>query len=188
MAMLKDEVSICKAVCMKIDEDTGLLATLQYHTERNDQGKIDHEKSKYRWIARVFKMADMKAEIINLKSDENALKKYRWPDDPDPWFICVNNGNDGRCAAKFYMTKMNKIKSWEDGQEVLKGFVTKTAKREEGYNTNAAYATDAYTATNGDTLDLTDKAALLAHVGQTLYRNQQMKSKLGKAIKMVATN
>lgn len=175
MAMLKDEITIIKALCVNVTDDVAMLVTLQYHTEQNNSGKVDHEKSKYRWYARIVKTPEFQAEIRKLMDDSVSMNKHFWPKDPDPWCICINNSNTNKNAARFYALKLRKAVSWEEGLERLKGFTPKTAKKPGGYNQNAVYETTGYKADNGDVVDLTDKEALLAHVGQSLYKVQAMK-------------
>lgn len=177
MAMLKDEVSILKAQCIQVDDSTAVIVTQQYHTEPNEQGKTDRQKSKYRWIGMVAKIADIKKLIADLSSDANRLKKWRWPNDPDPWYICSSNESAGYAIAKFFENKLKKMRSWEEGQQFLRGWETQTKNRDGAYNSGAVYPTD-FKTVDGVPVDLTDKDSILKQVGKTIYREHIMKSKL----------
>lgn len=178
MAMLNDEVAILKAQSIEIDENTILIVTQQYHTEKNAQGKTDRAKSKYRWLARVFTKDDLKKTIDFYYSDAQRLQKSRWPNDPDPWYLCCGNDCSGAVVGKFFENKLKKTRSWEDGQKFLAGWQTQTANRVGAYNAGAVYPIENFKAENGDIVSLADKKALLAHVGQNLYHDHVMKSKL----------
>lgn len=179
MSMLKDEIAILKSVMISIDDDTAVLATLQYHTEENPTtGKLDRSKSKYRWLARVFKLEDLKAKIKWCMQDENALAKFKWPDDNSPWWICAANDSNNKTIGKWLATKLKKIKKWDDGQLLLNGWQPKTASRKEGrYNTAAKYEITGYITDAGETVSLDDKEALLKNVGKNLYHAHQTKTK-----------
>lgn len=180
-AMLKDEIAILKAVMMQVDDNTAMLVTLQYHTEKNpDTGKLDRSKSYYRWLARVFKLDDLKAKIKWCMQDENALAKFKWPGDTSPWWICAANDSNNKTIGKWLNTKLKKLKTWNDGQLALKGWQSKTAKREAGYNEAAKYETEGYLTESGSTISLTDQKAILENVGKNLIYVCQMKSKMAK--------
>ena len=177
MAMLKDESQLLKSLMVRVDDNTILLVTEQYHTERNDLGKVDRSKSKYRWLARVFSNDSLRNLISELYDDANRLNRFRWPKDPDPWYICGDNSSTNGVIASWLSIKLKKIMTWEDGMKKLDGWETKTALREAGYNLSAAYDTEDYTDENGQLVSLKDKDALLKRVDQTLYKVRVLKSK-----------
>lgn len=175
MAMLPDEISLLKSVMVEVEPGTALLVTMQYHTEPNSLGKTDRSKSKYRWMARVFKIEDLKKKIDWLYEDANRLNRFKWPNDPWPYFICANDSENGR-IADWLSVKLKKLRSWEDGQKILKGWETQTAKRAAGYNLAAKYETEDYLDESGNKVSLTDKDALLARVGQNLWKLHNVKT------------
>ena len=180
MSMLKDEVSVLKSVMVQLDSETAVLVSLQYHVEPGENGKTDRSKSKYRWLARVFKLADLKSKIEWCYRDENRLNRFKWPDDPDPWYICAGGDSENRRIGDWLATKLKKIQTWENGLKTLDGWETKTKKRQAGYNASAKYDTDDYLDPAGNKVSLKDKDELLKHVGQNLYKTRLMKSKLPK--------
>lgn len=169
MPMLKDEITVVKSLLIKLDLDHSMLVTYQYHTEPNDMGKVDRSKSKYRWMARVFKTDDLIKKINWMRLDENRLSKFKWPNDPWPWYVSSGYPEHWK-IADWLATKLKKIKSWEDGQKFLQGWETKTKHRAEGFNKNAKYEIEGYLDEKGQTVSLVDKAALLKRVGQNLIK------------------
>ena len=167
--MLKDEISVLKSVMISLDPDTAVLVTYQYHTETNEFSKVDRSKSRYRYIARVFKVEDLVKKIKEMREDANRLVKARWPDDPWPWYICAKYPENGY-VADWLAVKLKKIKSWEDGQKILSGFQTGTKKRIAGFNEKAKYEIEGYLDKDGNQVSLADKASLLARVGQNLIK------------------
>lgn len=167
MAMLKDEATILKSLMIKLNDDTAMLVTYQYHSERDEYNKVDRSKTQYRWFARIFKIEDLANKIKWLYEDANRLSKFKWPDDPWPYYITAKYP-ENYVIARWLATKLKKIKSWEDGQKMLSGYTAKTKKHAGGYNFNAEYRIDGYKDANGQEVSLTDREALLARVGQNL--------------------
>jgi len=134
--------------------------------------KGNRAASRYRWLARVCDVQAVKDQIAFLKADANRLLGWKWPDDPS-WDgkICTNDSTNSRAAA-WLQLKLNKAVSWEDGLEIFKGY----KKAQKAYNLKAAYETEGYSASDGSVLNLTDKAALLAHRGQNLVKEQVLKT------------
>lgn len=177
IVMPKDAFTILKAVSFKIDEETMCIATLQYHIERDAEGKTLREKSRYRWLARVCKIADVKAEAEKLQLDENRLGKWIWPNDPS-WngTVMTNEPTNDRAAA-WLKCRLKKLTDWETGQKLLKGW----KKAEQDFNLNAAYDTEDYVCEDGTKISLTDKEALKKQLGKNLhkelYRNVKAKER-----------
>ena len=182
----KDEIQVLKAQAIKIDDAHMLLVTLQQHAEDNEFGKIDRSKSMYRWFARVLAIDAMKEHIKILNDPAHCMEKYVWPDDKSGYYFCAANSIQCKTIAHWYELKLSKMLDWEIGQKVLKGWHRKTKMSEEGYNPNAAYEIDGYVADNGDVVSLSDREALLAHVGQNLQKINVLKSQ-AKNIKTTAT-
>lgn len=169
MSMLKDETTILKGMMMQLNEEAAVLVTLQYHTERNEFSKVDRSKSKYRWFARIFKLEDLKKKIAWLLDDANRLNKFKWPNDPWPWYVSATYPENYKIAS-FLATKLKKMKSWEDGQKQLDGWQTGTKKRIADYNPTAKYATEGYQDESGNLVSLKDKDKLISLVGQNLIK------------------
>lgn len=176
----KNEMKLLKGFAIDIDGNHVLISTLQQHIEDNELGKVDRAKSMYRWTARVISKPDLESLISDLYSDGKRLQNYSWPDDPTGNFLLIGNYIDCNAAAKWYENKLKHIVDWETGQKILNGWHKKTATKDEGYNPNAKYEIDGYTATNGDTVSLADKDALVAHANQTLLKINTLKSQQKK--------
>lgn len=169
MAMLKDEITVVKSVMLSLDQDTAMLVTYQYHTETNEYNKVDRSKSKYRYMARVFKVDDLVTKIKQMREDANRMSKFKWPDDPWPWYICAGYPENWK-VADWLACKLKKIKTWEDGQKVLAGYKSGTKTRIAGFNDKAKYDLEGYLDNKGNTVSLTDKDALLKLIGQNLIK------------------
>lgn len=167
--MLKDEITVVKSVMINLDEDTAMLVTYQYHTETNEYSKVDRSKSRYRYMARVFKIEDLVTKIKQMREDANRLSKFKWPNDPWPWYICAGYPENWK-VADWLACKLKKIKSWEDGLKVLDGYKTGTKTRVAGFNDKAKYDIEGYVDENGNTVSLIDRDALLKLVGQNLIK------------------
>ena len=174
MPMLKDESTILKSVMLKLDNDIAMVVTYQYHTERNEsndvgKSKIDRTKSKYRWMARVFKLSDLVKKINWLREDANRMSKFKWPNDPWPYYISAGYPENWK-IADWLSTKLKKIKTWEDGQKHLAGWQSGTKTRIAGYNETAKYQINGYLDEAGNTVSLTDRDTLLKLVGKNLIK------------------
>lgn len=167
--MLKDEITVVKSLMMQVDKDIAMLVTYQYHTETNEFSKIDRSKSKYRWMARVFKTDDLVKKITSMREDANRLNKFRWPNDPWPWYICAGYPENWK-VADWLLTKYKKIKTWDEGQKILAGWKSSTSKRQEGFNEKAKYEIDGYLDKDGKPVSLADKQAILDHLGDNLIK------------------
>jgi len=177
MAMLKDEIQLLKSIMIRLDQNHVLLVTDWYHTEKNDMGKTDRSKSKYRWLARVFTDDELKKMISTMYDDANRMNRCRWPNDPDPWYLCVGNDSTNGVVANWLAIKYKKVKTWEDGLKLLHGWETKTKNRDAGYNLAASYDIVDYLDESGNKVSLEDKDTLLKLVGQNLYKPHTKKQK-----------
>lgn len=169
--MKKDEATMLKSLMVELDDNNVLLVTHQYHTEpRESDGKPDREKSRYIWISRVMAKDDVKKLAAWCWADENRLGRWKWPslDKAWPFYICTT-GDDCKAAGSWLLTKLNKIVSWKDGIKQIYGWKKETKGHPVGeYSKKAMYVHEGYTADNGDVVDLTDREALLKHIGQNL--------------------
>lgn len=170
--MLNDEIINLKSLMVNIEGDINLIVCLQYHTERlpggdNSSGKFDRSKSMYRWIARVTTRQAIEDCINNLYKEENMNEKFKWPDEPDGYYLNCKYSRAYEVAS-WLETKLKKIKSWKDGLKVFAGYESKTKNRKGGINEKAKYKTEGYAAPDGTIVSLTDKDELLKHVGQNL--------------------
>lgn len=175
--MPKDAFTILKAISFKIDEETMCIATLQYHIERDADGKTAREKSRYRWLARVCKIEDVKAQVAFLCDDARRLEKWKWPDDPSWDGVVMTNDCTNDRASAWLNCRLKKLVDWEMGQKLLKGW----KKADQDYNLNASYDTENYICEDGSKISLTDKEALKKQVGKNmhkeLYRNVKAKER-----------
>lgn len=173
--MKLDEFTILKACSFKLDEEKICIATLQYHTETSEDGKTERSKSRYRWLARVVNLADVKAKIEELDSLENRLGRWTWPNDPS-WngFIATNDSTNER-AASWLNCRLKKLVSWEDAQKILLG-----VKKNGEINKNSVYDTEDYICEDGSKISLTDLEALKTQLNKNmhkeLHRNIKAKS------------
>lgn len=178
--MLNDEFVILKACSFKIDDETMCIATLQYHIEKDKDGKTVRTKSRYRWLARVCKISDVQAKVAWLCDDSRRLDKWRWPNDPS-WDGCVatNDSTNDRASA-WLNCRLKKLVDWELGQKLLKGW----KKCEQDFNLNAAYDTEDYICEDGSKISLTDREALKKQLNKNmhkeLYRNVKAKEREAK--------
>ena len=168
--MLKDEMEMLKSTSMKVDDSHIMVVAMQYHSEKTDQGKRNTKKSMYRYFAKVLSIEDWQKKLDYMFSDEHRLEKFKIQNDPSGYYLVVNKDCTNYNVANWLEGKIRKVKSWEDGQKILKGFKNKTASHEAQYVEKAKYLVDKYQTENGDVLDITDVDALLKHVGQNLIR------------------
>ena len=176
--MLKDEMQVIKSIMVEVDPNTVLLLTQQYHTEEGDNGKVDRSKSQYRWMGRIMEKDEVTKTIQWCLDDQNRLARWRWPNDKLSYYICINNGSECSNAGHWLLTKLHKLRPWDIGLKYFKGWKPQTKAKPEAYNTNWGYAVDNYVCDNGDVICLTDREAVLKHVGQNVTVPREMKSKL----------
>lgn len=184
--MKPNEMEILRAVSTKLDKDTLFVITYQYHTEKDPddpEGKRTLKSaSRYRMLGRIERISDLEARMIELRSDENRLDPWKWPDDPS-WDGDILYAKDASNAARsnWIRLKLNKAISWENATALMQGFKKDTDKTSKTFgqyvirNPSVAYDTKGYTCTNGDVIDIDDKEALLAHVGQNVVKEIEMK-------------
>lgn len=177
--MLKDEMAVTKGIMIDLGNDNILFVVQRYHTERNeDTGKVDRSKSLYSWVARVTTRQEILDKISWCMDDKNRLNRFKFKNDPYPYYLAVGNSSDNAAFANFLTNKLKKMDSWEDGMKRLNGWETQTANRQAGYNANAKWMVKGYKADNGDMVDLDDHESVLKCIGQNLFADQVMKSKL----------
>ena len=178
MSMMKpDEMQIVKCVSMKVSDNIALLVTWQYHTEKTDQGKVDRDKSTYRWLARVEKIEDIKKRIADMKSDAKRLEPWTWPDDPSWKGKIFTKDSTNAVGASWLETKLKKLEDWESGLKHLNGF----KKCLNDYKPSAKYELEGYLDPDGNEVSLTDREALLKLVGKNLYKPVLKKERKGKS-------
>lgn len=185
--MKKDEMAILKALMVKLDNDDNgyvMLVANRYHTEFGDNGKINRDKSRYEYIAKVMKHNDWVALINECMDDSRRLETFAWEN--DDWHIFVNKDSTNYAVGKWFINKLKKPYSWDDGMKVLHGWKKGTAKRVEGFAPKDAYATSEYKALDGELISIEDKDAVLKHVGELLIHSVMMKSKLPKFVAVAA--
>ena len=184
--MFVDEMEILRAASAKLDPETVFVMTYQYHTEKdpddpNGKKKL-RAKSRYRMLGRIEKLQDLEAKMAELRRDENRLSPWKWPDDPS-WDGKILYAKDASSAGRsnWIRLKINKALSWDNMLLLMQGFKKDTKKDSKTFGKyvvmtpGAAYDTKGYTCSNGDVIDIDDKEALLAHVGQNVWKEIRMK-------------
>lgn len=165
--MKADEMVILKAVSFKLDDETMCIATYQYHVEHDEAtGKVMRAKSRYRWLARVMKIADVREQVAWHHDDCRRLEKWKWPDDPS-WDGCIAlNDSSNEKASAWLACRLKKLVDWEQGQKLLRGWKA----REQEYSRSSAYELDDYQTEDGEMISLTDREALKKQVGKNLWK------------------
>ena len=184
--MFVDEMEILRAASAKLDPETVFVMTYQYHTEKdpddpNGKKKL-RAKSRYRMLGRIEKLQDLEAKMAELRRDENRLSPWKWPDDPS-WDGKILYAKDASSAGRsnWIRLKINKALSWDNMLLLRQGCKKDTDKKSRTFGQyvvmtpGAAYDTKGYTCSNGDVIDIDDKEALLAHVGQNVWKEIGMK-------------
>lgn len=183
--MKVDEFSLLKAVNIELDEKTGFLLTLQYHTEKGDRSK-----SRYRWLGRVYLKDDLSKHIDESKSDAHRLEAWKWPDDPS-WDGKIYSADSNRGAeARFLRNKLKKMVDWDMGVKVLNGWrEIKSNPSKTGYNEASKYEVSNYTISSGQQLaSIVNRELLLTLVGQNLWHEVSKTDKKTTASAMHPAN
>ena len=184
--MFVDEMEILRAASAKLDPETVFVMTYQYHTEKdpddpNGKKKL-RAKSRYRMLGRIEKLQDLEAKMAELRRDENRLSPWKWPDDPS-WDGKILYAKDASSAGRsnWIRLKINKALSWDNMLLLMQGFKKDTKKGSKTLGQyvvmtpGAAYDTKGYTCSHGDVIAIDDREALLAHVGQNVWKDIRMK-------------
>ena len=186
MAMKQDEMEILRAASAKLDPETIFVMTYQYHTEKDPddpQGKKNlRAKSRYRLLGRIERVQDLEAKMAELRRDENRLSPWKWPDDPS-WDGKILYAKDASAAGRsnWIRLKINKAVEWDTMLLLMQGFKKDTDKSSRPFgqyvvrSPGAADDTKGCTCSNGDVIDSDEKDAVLAHVGQNVWKEIQMK-------------
>lgn len=181
MSMMKaDEMQCVKCTSMKLTDDVVMFVSYQYHTEKNDLGKVARDKSTYRWLAQIMKLEDAKALAAKMRSDAERLKPWRWENDPSWSGKMYTKDSTNLAGSDWILTKLKKLTDWELGQKHLKGW----QDCKQDYKPSATYDTEDYICPDGSKVSLTDKEALLKHVGEILWKPIFHKGRKSKAKKV----
>ena len=165
--MKNDELVNLKSLAVRLDEGKLMIVCLQYHAERLPDGRFNKEKSMYRWIARVTTDEAVSKCIDELYKDENTNVPFKWPDDPDEYYLSCKYSR-GYDIASWLETKMKKIKPWDEALKVFAGFKPKTKTCKEGYNEKSKFKTEGYKTPDGQVVSITDREEMLKRVGQNM--------------------
>lgn len=163
-----DEMALLKAVSIKLDDNTMFVMTLQYHTEKGDRSK-----SRYRWLGRVCRIQDVQDKIVEYKTNENKLNPWMWPNDPSWDGKILYTDSDCAHAAAWLRSKLNKAVDWDTGVKIMNGW----DKKKDEYFTAKKYDTEDFNTEDGASISILDKDALLARVGQNIWKEQVKKAK-----------
>lgn len=173
--MKADEMQILKAVSIKASDDVLLVVTFQYHVEENPAtGKKDHSKSKYRWLARAYSIPELKERIKDLLSDAKRLEPWHWPDDPSWDKKIFGKDSTNYEAARWLTLKISKALPWDEGLKILNGW----DKKAKCARPDLAYDVKDYVATDGSTVDITDRDAILKRVNQNFFKPKYLKTQI----------
>lgn len=182
MACKTNEIAILKAASVKLDDETMMLLTYMYHTPEKEARKSG-EKSFYRYEGRVMKIADFKAEIAELKSDERSLQPWVWPTKSEWWkpeyFLGYDAENNNAKAAKWYQLRINKMVDWPTFLKMAKEGIKMTAKGPKTYP-SARYDLDSYVTEDGESLNIDSPETMLKLVGKTFGKAMVLKRELAK--------
>lgn len=176
MALKQKEIAISKACSVKLDNGLIGIVAHVYHTA--DRKSNPEDKSWYKYVCRVEKEADLKAEAEDKKKPENRLKLWTWKCDawPADWFFSYANGNEQIKEARWLEMKMKKALDWDAYVKlVTTGTKTVAALKCEKQYPKAAYEVNGYTDKSGAQFDITSKADLAKLVGKTVWKDCPLK-------------
>lgn len=177
MAIIKpDEMALLKATSIKLNNDVVALVTYQYHTEKNEFGKVDHSKSKYRYMVVIDTIANFKALAQKLTSDEYALGRFQWPGDFEKWFFYYGHGRAEE-VGNWLSKQIRKANSWDKAQKILEGWTFTASNKDGKFFPNSKYLTDNYVNSLGEAISITNHEEMLKHIGETFIRNKGEESK-----------
>lgn len=177
MAGLKqNEVAISKCVSVELDKETVAIIGLMYHTANRKENPDD--KSWYRYEGRIAKIADIRAEIEEMRKPENRMKDWKWPNRewPTEWFMGYDKSNDNMKGSKFLAMKLKKMLDWETYVRQVRDGVRVLANGCEKAYTGAKYETDDFVSDSGlSGINILDKGQLLSLCGQCVSKKLKMK-------------
>lgn len=186
MAMKPDEMEILRAVSAKLDDDTLFVMTYQYHTEKDPDDpkgrKTIKAKSRYRFLGRIEKIADLEAKMAELRRDENRLSPWIWPDDPG-WDGRILYSKDSTNAGRSNWIRLKLAKSleWEDALALMAGFKKDTDRKSPTFGRyvvktpGTEYDLKGYACSDGSVVDIDDRTALLQRPGRNVWKDIKMK-------------
>lgn len=186
MAMMANEMEILRALSAKLDDETLFVMTYQYHTVKDPSDpkgrKTIRSQSRYRMLGRVERISGLEAKMAELRKDENRLSPWKWPDDPS-WDGKILYAKDSTSAgrANWIRLKIAKALEWEDALARMAGFKKDTDPKSPTYGkyavktAGAEYDLKGYSCSDGSTIDLDDRTALLQRAGQNIWKDIPMK-------------
>ena len=184
--MKQEDMEILRAASARLNPSTLFVITYQYHTEKDPTDpkgrRTVKAASRYRMLGRIEKIADLEAKMAELRRDENRLSPWKWPDDPS-WAGNMLYSKDATSGGRsnWIRLKINKAVSWENLLLLMQGFKKDTDKDSRTFGQyvvrtpGAAYDTKGYSCSDGGVVDIDDREALLAHVGQNVWKEIPMK-------------
>ena len=175
MACRLNEIAVSKCVSVKLSDDTVALVAHMYHTA--DRSQNPNDESFYMYEGRVAKIADIEAEIAQMKSFDYRLKLWKWPDPtwPTDWFMGYDGDNNQMKGQRFLKMKLKKMLKWEDYVLlVTKGIKTLGTGKKKAYP-SGKYETEGYTDQDGKTFSILDREALLARCGKCFTKKMPLK-------------
>lgn len=184
--MKQNEIEILRALSTKLDDETLFVITYQYHTTKDPSDpkgrKTLRGESRYRMLGRVERISDLEAKMAELRRDQARLSPWRWPDDPS-WDGEILYSKDATNAgrANWIRLKIAKAVPWESALAAMRGFRRDTDRKSPTFRQyvvrapGSEYDVEGYRCTNGDVVNIDDREALLAHVGQNVVKEIEMK-------------
>jgi len=182
MALKLNEVAISKACSVKLDPETIAIVSLMYHTADHKAYPEDH--SWYQYEARIAKIADIEAEIKSMKSLDNRLKKWKWPNPtwPAEHFMGYDEANEQGKGARWLQMKLKKAMEWPQYLKLVNEGIKKLGTGKEKRYAGAQYETTGYVSDDGQKdLTIIDREKLLSLCGHCLSKRLIAKRQLPKA-------
>lgn len=175
------EIALVKGVATMLDADT--IFTLGYfvHTEHmtdpaTGREKTNRDASEYIYVGRIDKLADLKAEIVDLASDDNRTKLWTWKGLSKYASVTYDDCNTNARAAKWFNMRIKKVVDWDMFCKVIDGW----KELKKAFNTNAKYVSTDYITEDGTVIPNLKEAKdiLLTLVGQSISHKVMLKHQL----------
>lgn len=148
-------MAILKAVSMKVDPDTIAIVSFMYHTEVDPLDPVgkrkDRSKSQYRFEGRKVKIADLQAEITQMKAAPDA--PWAWPN-LTGWTAAYDSEAKNSRGAKWLADRIKKAKDLDTGFKILNGWKASS----NDYKNSRKYELQGYKLPDGTSFDLTPEA------------------------------
>ena len=182
MALKHKEIAISKAVSVRLDDQTIAIIAHVYHTA--DKAAHPDDRSWYKYVGRVVRVDELEAEIATKSSDAERLKTWKWacPAWPDDMFVGYDNSNQQSKEARWLQMRLKKALDWDSYVKLVRDGIRRIAKSNaEKQFPSAAYETEAYQDSEGNSFSILDLNALTSHLGKVFWKDCVMKRDMPKA-------